>query len=180
MSRIIIRTQFASQPLQVIFGWDRPLQHCFLDFTLSDAQEEDPKFAAVRELREATCLQPLSPEDIEESLETANIAVPPGALADLREHQMCNCGNTVIGYDANGVRKVLTAVLDLPDLLRLWDAFGNTPIDENDRLDEPFLHFERGVAREDVWRWFEAKGEGNFLIGHALEGRYRDMPRSTR
>jgi len=37
----------------------------------------------------------------------------------------------------------------------LWEMLGNTPINEFDEIDTPFLHFEIGTHREDIWHWFE-------------------------
>jgi hypothetical protein len=37
----------------------------------------------------------------------------------------------------------------------LWHFFGDTPIDENECIDEPFLHFDTGTDRFDIWHWFE-------------------------
>jgi hypothetical protein len=37
----------------------------------------------------------------------------------------------------------------------LWGLFGDTPIDEGECIDEPFLHFEKGTDRFDIWHWFE-------------------------
>jgi hypothetical protein len=36
----------------------------------------------------------------------------------------------------------------------LWKMF-DTPVDQNERIQEPFLIFPTGTHREDVWQWFE-------------------------
>lgn len=37
----------------------------------------------------------------------------------------------------------------------LWKSFGNFCVDENDEIEEKYLHFEIGENREDIWNWFE-------------------------
>ncbi|MDG1751927.1 MAG: hypothetical protein P8I03_09745 [Thalassotalea sp.] len=37
----------------------------------------------------------------------------------------------------------------------LWVHFGNTPINDNEELEDEFLHFEAGTDKFDVWHWFE-------------------------
>lgn len=37
----------------------------------------------------------------------------------------------------------------------LWDEFGNVSINENDEIEDNFLHFERFTSRFEVWEWFE-------------------------
>ncbi len=56
----------------------------------------------------------------------------------------------------------------LPELYTLWDNF-NTPIDDEDCIELPFLHFEKGTNRQDIWRWFE-KQNVDFLCGEVMAG----------
>jgi hypothetical protein len=41
----------------------------------------------------------------------------------------------------------------------LWSELGDIPINEQEELEEdfitPFMVFEKGADREDVWHWFE-------------------------
>lgn len=37
----------------------------------------------------------------------------------------------------------------------LWSKLGDTPVDEDGCLEEPFLSFEEGTDRETIWAWFE-------------------------
>lgn len=37
---------------------------------------------------------------------------------------------------------------------QLWEQF-DTPISDNEELEEPFLHFPAGTDRMEVWHWFE-------------------------
>lgn len=38
---------------------------------------------------------------------------------------------------------------------KLWNQLTDTCVDENGCLDEPFLDFEIGTDREEIWHWFE-------------------------
>jgi len=40
-------------------------------------------------------------------------------------------------------------------LEKLWNAFGDIPVDDEDHIEEDFLHFECGTDRFDVWHWFD-------------------------
>jgi hypothetical protein len=37
----------------------------------------------------------------------------------------------------------------------LWAKFGDTPINDADEIEAPFLHFEAGTDRFEIWHWFE-------------------------
>ncbi|WP_145840212.1 hypothetical protein [Marinobacter sp. P4B1] len=39
----------------------------------------------------------------------------------------------------------------------LWQELADIPVDEDDQLDAPFLHFEKGEDKEAVWHWFESE-----------------------
>jgi hypothetical protein len=41
------------------------------------------------------------------------------------------------------------------ELEQLWNDFGNTPIFDDDTIEEPFLHFPTGTDRFDIWHWFD-------------------------
>lgn len=38
---------------------------------------------------------------------------------------------------------------------KIWNELGNIPIDEDECIEEEFLHFEIGTHRETIWHWFE-------------------------
>lgn len=40
-------------------------------------------------------------------------------------------------------------------LEKLWEEFGNIPIDNNDRITERFYHWKKGTNRFDIWHWFD-------------------------
>ena len=37
----------------------------------------------------------------------------------------------------------------------LWEKLGNTPINEDEEIDEVFLDFPIGTSIYDIWHWFE-------------------------
>lgn len=47
--------------------------------------------------------------------------------------------------------------MDLEKLKKLWEDFSEIPIDNNDCIEKPFMHFEVGTYRFDVWHWFDER-----------------------
>lgn len=45
----------------------------------------------------------------------------------------------------------------LATLERLWDLFSSIPINNDDEIEEPFLTFDIGTSRFDVWHWFDER-----------------------
>lgn len=45
-------------------------------------------------------------------------------------------------------------------LERLWEEFGDIAIDDEDRILSPFLHFEAGTDRFEIWEWFDERYPG--------------------
>ena len=58
---------------------------------------------------------------------------------------------------------------DIDEMMEsLWEAFGEYTIDDEERIEEPFLRFAAGAKREDVWHWFDewySKGVHALLYG---------------
>lgn len=56
------------------------------------------------------------------------------------------------------------------ELVRLWIAFGDIPIDDRDLIEEQFLGFPAGTNRFDIWHWFDERYPGGVhtLISDAL------------
>lgn len=52
----------------------------------------------------------------------------------------------------------------MKELSDLWVQLGDIPVNENDELDEPFLHFPKGTDKMEVWHWFESQNP-QFIIG---------------
>lgn len=60
--------------------------------------------------------------------------------------------------------------ITLNALYKLWDELGNVPVSvDGQHLDADFLHFEKGVETETVWRWFEAQNP-RFSVGEVMQG----------
>lgn len=62
--------------------------------------------------------------------------------------------------EQEGLLNLLGAIRDLgdPDSIdELWDQLGDTPVDDEGRIQEVFRHFPVGTDREDIWHWFEAE-----------------------
>jgi len=52
------------------------------------------------------------------------------------------------------------------ELRQLWRDFGDTPINDDDEIEQDFLNFESGTDRFDVWHWFDAEySHGVAMIG---------------
>lgn len=41
------------------------------------------------------------------------------------------------------------------DAQSLWDTLGDVPVDDDGKIEEPFLEFPTGTDREEIWHWFE-------------------------
>ena len=54
-----------------------------------------------------------------------------------------------------------------PDLEQLWDAFGDTPINDLDEIEEPVLDFPAGTYRFDIWHWFDERySKGVYFLAY--------------
>lgn len=43
-------------------------------------------------------------------------------------------------------------------LEKLWEQFGDVPMDsETECIDEPFLNWNAGTHREEIWHWFDER-----------------------
>ena len=55
-------------------------------------------------------------------------------------------------------------------LKKLWDKLGDIPINDDEEIEEDFLHFEKGTDRYTIWHWFEEEND-KFIIGKIMEGK---------
>lgn len=37
----------------------------------------------------------------------------------------------------------------------LWSRLGDVPVNDDGEIEIPYLHFEIGTDREEIWHWFE-------------------------
>ena len=58
-------------------------------------------------------------------------------------------------------------MIEINTLKELWGKLGDIPINDNEEIDEDFLHFKKGTDRYEIWRWFEEQNE-DFIIGKLL------------
>lgn len=52
------------------------------------------------------------------------------------------------------------------EVIRMWEEFSDTPITDEDLIDEPFYDWEVGTDRFEIWHWFGRQlphGLGQFL-----------------
>lgn len=46
---------------------------------------------------------------------------------------------------------------DLTQARELWAQLGDVAVNEDDELESPFLHFDIGTNKFDVWHYFEQR-----------------------
>lgn len=46
------------------------------------------------------------------------------------------------------------------DIKQLWIEFGDIPINNNDEIEQPFMDFEIGTDRFQIWHWFDERYPG--------------------
>lgn len=54
----------------------------------------------------------------------------------------------------------------------LWERF-DVPVDGNDCIEQPWMHFAAGTHREEVWHWFES--EYGVSVGEDLMGQESEL-----
>jgi hypothetical protein len=50
----------------------------------------------------------------------------------------------------------------------LWKELGNIPVNDDNEIEQSFLHFEIGTDTDNIWQWFES----NFDLSVATELMY--------
>ncbi|HHF7367763.1 TPA: hypothetical protein ACPSKY_002907 [Legionella bozemanae] len=43
------------------------------------------------------------------------------------------------------------------DYLNLWEQLADVSINDEDEIEEDFLHFEKGTNKFELWTWFDEK-----------------------
>lgn len=73
------------------------------------------------------------------------------------------------------IRVTRTLGKGMVELVQLWARLGDIPTFPEgewvDGIEEPFLHFEVGTHREEIWRWFEEQNY-RFQVGPMTHGAY--------
>ena len=88
------------------------------------------------------------------------------------KHFCTDCFTAALGRDAfdNMLRnhdKVLCPTCYKIDIEQLWQAFSDIGIDDQDRITEPFMDWEAGTDRFEIWHWFDEQYPGGV---HKLMG----------
>ena len=106
MSRHSFRTQHDSQNVDVILGWDRPLQEFFLQVRAPDSVDEETMGFLYSDLDDphARC-RDLS--YFSSVLTGLGIAVPAQMLTAVSEDSRVNRGNFVVEHEQDGTCRVL-------------------------------------------------------------------------
>lgn len=60
--------------------------------------------------------------------------------------------------------------MEMKKLKELWDQLGDIPVNGDGEIDEPFLDFDVGTDREDIWNWFEEQNN-DFVVGDIMNGK---------
>ena len=102
MSRHFYKTTHEARPIEVLIGWDRPLQGFFMVIQWLDVADEDDDESEIvySNLNDAS-LQPAWPSTLTpfiRQLETLNIAVPQKMLQSVLTDGESNVGNNDVHY----------------------------------------------------------------------------------
>jgi len=57
----------------------------------------------------------------------------------------------------------------LAELRALWGVLGDVPVADDDTIEIPYLHFQAGTPKEDIWHWFEDQ-HPRFIVGEVQQG----------
>lgn len=52
---------------------------------------------------------------------------------------------------------------DDKELTKLWQMFGDVPVNNMDQIEEEFLGFSEGTEKEEVWQWFDERYSGGVV-----------------
>ncbi|MCB0604359.1 MAG: hypothetical protein KDC25_05760 [Saprospiraceae bacterium] len=47
--------------------------------------------------------------------------------------------------------------MKIPELVKMWNEFGDIPINSKDEIEQDFYYWEKGTYRLDIWHWFDEK-----------------------
>lgn len=51
--------------------------------------------------------------------------------------------------------------MDIAEIQARWDMLGDISIDDNECIEQPFLHFPVGTDRYEIWHWFDKQCPNN-------------------
>lgn len=109
-------------------------------------------------------------QPVEELLQSWLEASPKDAEAYRhRIMKQCEFYADVLAYDEElqsripyddlvlSVQETLLEGARIHHIKQLWRQFADVPVDDEDCITAPFLHFEIGTDRFDIWHWFDEK-----------------------
>lgn len=89
-------------------------------------------------------------------------------LIDLDIEHCPRCGDTDMLMDIDK-----SFGLDSQEVEKLWELFGDVPVNEDDITGEEFIGFPEGTNRIEIWHWFDAvyqSGVAELMNGRNEEG----------
>lgn len=99
MSRHVYRFERDERTIEVLLGWDRPLQHVFL--VVEDLSDDDDGGTLYNNLQEADPSR-LTLEYFRDVLKRLDIQVPESMFAEVEIDRRMNAGNRFAKHQANG------------------------------------------------------------------------------
>ena len=58
--------------------------------------------------------------------------------------------------------------MNINELRKLWEQFGDVPVNDDDQIEESFLHFPIGSDKMDIWSWFDEQLPNGIVQNFAL------------
>jgi len=55
------------------------------------------------------------------------------------------------------------------ELLKMWHDGDDVPIDDEERIEESWIHFEVGTYRDEIWNWFDEQHSKGLYVLMGLE-----------
>lgn len=91
------------------------------------------------------------------------------------KHFCTDCFTAALGRDAfdamvRNSPSVLCQDCYKEELENLWSSFGDVGIDDQDRITEPFMDWEAGTDRFEIWHWFDEQYPGGVVKLMGMEG----------
>lgn len=51
--------------------------------------------------------------------------------------------------------------LEIEQLRKMWEEFGDIPIDNDECIESDFYHWPKGTDRYEIWHWFDERCPNN-------------------
>jgi hypothetical protein len=96
------------------------------------------------------------------------LSVLDGAPGNFDKFYESSRGHVYVSVRATGQPESRT----VEELHALWGVLSDVPVADDDTIEIPYLHFEAGTPREDIWHWFEDQ-HPHFVVGEVANGTWR-------